>query len=607
MNKQIGLQTKTNQSIKRKEEIEKAYKVSILEVEEVGLNIDDIFYFNTHYSNALYVVNYLLRIFPYSFCSIELLGNGFDDPNRLFSSIEDNFDNAFSQKGDIRELIPEYYYFPEMFINGNGLFFGKKRSGVLVDDVEMPEMKININDGKNKKKIKKNDRHNKIINLDGELKFYEFIDIMRNELEKNEHINDWLNIIFGQEQRLLKVGSKIKLFRKESEINFDFNKVDLNDEIVMKSVDFGLLPIQFFKNSSPKRSESNIYFNIDEDIIEKEQNHFNEDLKNTYFNYNNCVMYTYSIIEEKKKSFLLKMFYQKKNDNRKKKYSFIGDCFGNITIYEYIYKICLNYDNENNDDSILEERNECNDSKSQDFMESLIVKKGRKKMVYLNYEDKKKDKNKHNISKSRSIDKKEKIKNDKEQNVQIELKIFKKIYDHYKEILFIDYNPQLNLFLSYSKDYYINIYIFPSCKLVRSIYTKTLYKNENNEASSSNEDEYSIFEYYEYVYFFSTSFPMIICNKGSIFRVYSLNGKIINEVDLENHINILEDSDEMNDITDNININNTIDKKNNKRSFMPIIYKQGNRQHEDFIVCHYGNQRIIYKPPLFIKRDIKNL
>ena len=55
MNKQIGLQTKTNQSIKRKEEIEQSYKVSILEVEEVGLNADDIFYFNTHYSNALYV------------------------------------------------------------------------------------------------------------------------------------------------------------------------------------------------------------------------------------------------------------------------------------------------------------------------------------------------------------------------------------------------------------------------------------------------------------------------------------------------------------------------------------------------------------------------
>jgi hypothetical protein len=204
----------------------------------------------------------MLRIFPYSFCSIEILGTGFDDPNRLFSSIEDNFDNAFSQKGDIRELIPEYYYLPEMFINSNGLFLGKKRSGILVDDVEMPKMKINVGDMKNKT----NKNSNKSIDLSGELKFYEFIDIMRNELEKNNHINDWFNIIFGQEQRLLKTGSKIKLFRKESEINFDSIKVDLNDEIIMKSVDFGLLPIQFFRNNAPNRSETNSYFSMSDDI-----------------------------------------------------------------------------------------------------------------------------------------------------------------------------------------------------------------------------------------------------------------------------------------------------------------------------------------------------
>ena len=109
----------------------------MLELKESRSNDNDACYFNSHYSNALYLSSYLLRIFPYSFCSIEIIGTGFDDPNRLFSSIEDNFENAFSHKGDITELIPEYYYFPEMFINANSLFFGKKRNGVLVDNVEM--------------------------------------------------------------------------------------------------------------------------------------------------------------------------------------------------------------------------------------------------------------------------------------------------------------------------------------------------------------------------------------------------------------------------------------------------------------------------------------
>ena len=595
MDKQIGLQTKTNQSSKRKEEIEKAYQVSILEVEEVGLNPDNIFYFNTHYSNALYVTNYLLRIFPYSFCSIELMGKGFDDPNRLFSSIEDNFDNAFSQKGDIRELIPEYYYLPEMFMNGNGLFFGKKRNGVLVDNVEMPSIKINLNEGKSKKNNKKNSKSNKHINLDGDLKFYEFIDIMRNELEKNEHINDWLNIIFGQEQRFLKSGSKIKLFRKESEINFDYNNIDLNDEIIMKSVDFGLLPIQFFKNQAPKRVESNLYLTISEEIIEKEQKYFFEDITNTYINYMSSAMYTFSINEEKIKSnFFSKMFKQKDNEVRKKKYSFVGDCFGNLTIYEYIYIINgqLEESYSEYEDELDEGSSLCNESRSQDILPSMVIKTSKKELDFtINFECKRKY---NNDSKSDSKKKKNKNKN----NIEIELKQFKKLYDHYKEILFIDYNPQLNLFLSYSKDYYINIYTFPKCKLVRSIFTKINYKKDIDDSNDSKSEDNNYINYFEYVYFFSTSFPMIICNKGSIFRVYSLNGKIINEVDLDNKYGNKEEYNLNNkEINDKI-----IKKKFEKKNFVPIIYKQGKKMHEDFIVAYNENDRIIYKPPLFIRR-----
>lgn len=39
---------------------------------------------------------------------------------------------------DLKELIPEFYYLPELFINFEQLDFGVKQSGEVVDDVGLP-------------------------------------------------------------------------------------------------------------------------------------------------------------------------------------------------------------------------------------------------------------------------------------------------------------------------------------------------------------------------------------------------------------------------------------------------------------------------------------
>ena len=71
--------------------------------------------YRSHYSTSLYTTYYLVRIFPYSSLRIELQGKNFDDPNRLFNSLENSFYCASSQKSDLRELIPEFFCLPEMF------------------------------------------------------------------------------------------------------------------------------------------------------------------------------------------------------------------------------------------------------------------------------------------------------------------------------------------------------------------------------------------------------------------------------------------------------------------------------------------------------------
>ena len=84
--------------------------------DRINLEFNQIPYFyGSHYSNPTYVSHFLSRIFPYSYVTIEIQGQNFDDPDRLFISMSKTFESASSLKDDVRELIPEFYTFPEFF------------------------------------------------------------------------------------------------------------------------------------------------------------------------------------------------------------------------------------------------------------------------------------------------------------------------------------------------------------------------------------------------------------------------------------------------------------------------------------------------------------
>jgi len=138
-------------------------------------------HYGSHYSNPIYVSHYLVRLFPYSVISIELQGGGFDDPNRLFFSIGNSFISSASQQGDVRELVPEFFYLPETFLNLNKLNLGirndENKNNFLVDDVDLPSWSLNP---------------------------YDFVAKLKDFLESEEvsiKINDWLDLIFGYKQK----------------------------------------------------------------------------------------------------------------------------------------------------------------------------------------------------------------------------------------------------------------------------------------------------------------------------------------------------------------------------------------------------------------------
>ncbi len=311
----IGFQSKSEECRKRKKRFEELYKNEKQENEEEEENEDEgegdptnqTSYFNTRYSNIVYASNFMVRLFPYSFSCIELQGDGFDNPNRLFFAIENTFYNISSQQSDLRELIPEFFYLPEMLMNINCINFGKRNNGEKVSNVIIPtkfpviknkdnnlnDDDNNDNDNDNNEDKKMNEGKNSIsksktinnINSNNEEKlqidkesenndindikskiddikenknniidYFIFVDYLKSRLENlNSDFGCWINLIFGDKQRykIIKNGEgKGQYFKTESFIDVDkktFEKYT-KQELIMTSVEFGLIPLQSITN-----------------------------------------------------------------------------------------------------------------------------------------------------------------------------------------------------------------------------------------------------------------------------------------------------------------------------------------------------------------------
>lgn len=93
------------------------------------------FHYGTHYSTAAFVLNWLIRIEPFTTMFLSLNDGKFDHPDRLFSSINLSWKNCQRDTSDVKELIPEWYFLPEMFYNGSNYNLGVREDGHIIDDI----------------------------------------------------------------------------------------------------------------------------------------------------------------------------------------------------------------------------------------------------------------------------------------------------------------------------------------------------------------------------------------------------------------------------------------------------------------------------------------
>ena len=205
---------------------------------EMGNENQPPFHYGTHYSSAMIVTSYLIRLQPFVQSYLLLQGGSFDHPDRLFYSIEKTWSSASRENmTDVRELIPEFYYLPEFLLNSDGYDFGLRQGdGGAIDTVVLPPW------------------------AKGDPK--SFIAKQREALESehvSKHLHQWIDLIFGHKQRGEAALEATNVFHHLSYHGAkDLETID--DPVERLATigiihNFGQTPYQIFQKSHPPRDD----------------------------------------------------------------------------------------------------------------------------------------------------------------------------------------------------------------------------------------------------------------------------------------------------------------------------------------------------------------
>ena len=73
------------------------------------------FHYGTHYSTAAFVLNYMVRVEPFTSQFLALQSGKFDHPDRLFSSVKRAWDNCQRDTSDVK-VTTLLHFFLQIFI-----------------------------------------------------------------------------------------------------------------------------------------------------------------------------------------------------------------------------------------------------------------------------------------------------------------------------------------------------------------------------------------------------------------------------------------------------------------------------------------------------------
>ncbi|XP_062992178.1 lipopolysaccharide-responsive and beige-like anchor protein isoform X2 [Elgaria multicarinata webbii] len=209
------------------------------------------FHYGTHYSTASFTLTWLLRMEPFTTFFLNLQGGKFDHADRTFSSVSRAWRNSQRDTSDIKELVPEFYYLPEMFVNFNNYNLGVMDDGTVVSDVELPPWAKTPED---------------------------FVRLNRLALESEFvscQLHQWIDLIFGYKQQGPEAVRSLNIFyylTYEGAVNLN----SITDPVLREAVEaqirsFGQTPSQLLIEPHPPRSSAMQYLLLQSPLMFTDQ------------------------------------------------------------------------------------------------------------------------------------------------------------------------------------------------------------------------------------------------------------------------------------------------------------------------------------------------
>ena len=217
---------------------------------------------SNHYSTSAYICFYLMRINPFTNNMIKFQSKGFDIPDRQYSDMRQTI--FLCQKmNNNRELIPELFSIPEIYINLNDNDFGKQKDGNRVHNITFDPYAENSIEFCYiiKNKINNNTEINNKIN-----KWFDFIfgvnqlgnyisdktnNLNSEEKEKLKKLRRFNTYCYGQFYNIKKIYSDAQKSNKSKKQIYEDIKTNINI-----ALNFGQCPYQLLNEVHPSKKKS---------------------------------------------------------------------------------------------------------------------------------------------------------------------------------------------------------------------------------------------------------------------------------------------------------------------------------------------------------------